>query len=156
LSEHDGVQRLSQEDQPLINIIEKGYETPTSATFVILLYNEAYRQARDIYLLRARASSETIDEFEMVQLIEQLKSLLLELDPTTEGAHALVWPYFIAAAESRDESSRHFFYTRLEHIWTTTGYNNVRIALIELKRIWRVQQFQRWTSLVPQIATVIM
>ncbi len=156
MSENDGVQRLSQESQPLISIIEKGYDAPPSANLVVLLYNEAYRQARDIYLLRARATSWPTNESNMVRLLQQLKSLLFDLDPTTEGAHTLVWPYFIAAAEISDESSRQFFYARLEHIWTTTRYNNVRVALMELKRIWWMQPFQRWTSLVPEIATVIM
>lgn len=150
------MQRLSQQAQPLVEIIEKEYETPSSAKLVVLLYNEAYRRARDIYVLRAQASSGLIDEIEMDFLVEQLKSLIFELDPTTEGAHALVWPYFIAAAESKEDSNRQFFYARLEHIWKTTGYNNVKIALVELKRIWRLQHFQRWTSIMPEIATVIM
>jgi len=126
---------------------------------MILLYNEAFRQARDIYLLRAQANSCVIDESHetrMRQLIQQLKLLLAELDPTTEGAHTLVWPYFIAAAESRDECDRQFFYKRLEHIWTTSGYENVKVALVELERIWQMQRLQRWTSIVPRIATIIM
>lgn len=156
MSEDDGVQRLTQEAQPLVNIIEKEYDTPASASVVVLLYNEAYRQARNIYLFRAEARSGVVDEVRMTQLVEQLRFMLLELDPTTEGAHALVWPYFIAAAESRDEANRQFFYARLEHIWESTGYNNVKVALVELRKIWTKQRFQRWTSIIPEIATVIM
>jgi len=150
------VERLSQATKPVIDIFERDSEPQKSTNLIVLLYNEAFRRARDIYLLRAQASSRIVDETKMMQLVQQLKSLLIELDPTTEGAHTLVWPYFIAAAESRDECDRHFFYSRLEHIWTTTGFHNIKVALTELERIWMRQESQRWTSIVPQIATIIM
>lgn len=91
----------------------------------------------------------------MPRRIESLKHLLIDLDPTAEGAHTLVWPYFIAGAESIIKDDRDFFRARLDHIWETTGYRNVLVAMNALDDIWK-RPSAPWTSWLPRIATIIM
>jgi hypothetical protein len=97
-----------------------------------------------------------VNEYLMDQLIEEFKWLLLELEPSSEGAHTLVWPYFIVAAESRTQEHRDFFYRRLNYIWSATGYRNIRVAMDALQKIWGQQGFERWTASLPDITTIIM
>jgi hypothetical protein len=92
----------------------------------------------------------------MAQLIEEFRWLLLELEPSSEGAHTLVWPYFIAAAESKTKEDREFFYRRLEYIWCTTGYRNVCVAMDAVQTIWGGQGGERWTKSLPDVTTIIM
>lgn len=122
----------------------------------LLLSNEAFRRAREIYLLRAQSISGLLDEKLMGSLITDFKMLLLELEPTTEGAHTLVWPYFIVAAESKSMGDREFFYKRLEYIWGTTGYWNVKVAMDALLEIWAQPGAERWTASLPNVATIVM
>lgn len=129
---------------------------PSLTRLTILLYSEAYCQASAIYLLRANSSHINIDGPLAIRLVAQLKDLLAGLDPSSAGAHTLVWPYFVAAAESVLEEHRTFFYQRLEFIWDTTGYRNVYIAMQALSRIWERRPEQRWTAMLPDIAMVIM
>ena len=91
-SESEGIARLSQVSQPLIDLFEvnAGERCKDSARKLsLLLYNEAFRRARDIYLLRVQLSG-LVNENLMAQLIEEFKWLLIELEPSSEGAHTLV------------------------------------------------------------------
>lgn len=127
----------------------------SSKSLALLLYNEAFCQARAIFLLRSQVILTEEEEAEMPLRIESLKQLLIDLDPTAEGAHTLVWPYFIAGAESTMQDDRDFFHTRLGHIWETTGYRNVLVAMNALEDIWK-RSSESWISWLPRIATVIM
>jgi hypothetical protein len=127
----------------------------SSKSLALLLYHEAFCQARAIYLLRSQVTLAEKEEAKMPQRIECLKALLIDLDPTAEGAHTLVWPYFIAGAESTIQEDRDFFHTRLGHIWGTTGYRNVLVAMNALQDIWKHPD-EPWTSWLPRIATIIM
>lgn len=124
-------------------------------SLALLLYHEAFCQARAIFLLRSQIILTEEEEAEMPSRVQSLKRLLIDLDPTAEGAHTLVWPYFIAGAESKMQDDRDFFHTRLSHIWDMTGYRNILVAMNALEDIWK-RPSQPWTSWLPQIATVIM
>jgi signal transduction protein with GAF and PtsI domain len=121
-----------------------------------LLYSEAFNRARNIYLQRASSLLNEETEQRMGILTDDLKDLLFQLDPTAQGAHALVWPYFVVAAESREIDFRHYFRDKLQYIWETTGYRNVHVAIMALPEIWRKQTTERWTSVLTRIKTVIM
>ncbi|KAK2683894.1 Fungal transcription factor [Fusarium oxysporum f. sp. vasinfectum] len=71
----------------------------------VLTGPEAYL---DFIIYRRRAESSLSDD-ESIHLVEQLRLKVLNLDCTTKGAHALVWTYFIAAAESILPEHREFF-----------------------------------------------
>jgi hypothetical protein len=147
---------LTHEYQPFsVELREVPLSTGSSKSISLLLYHEAFCQARAIYLLRAQIILTEEEEAEMPDRIERLKQLLIDLDPTAEGAHTLVWPYFIAGAESNIQNDRNFFHGRLGHIWETTGYRNVLAAMNALQDIWK-RPDESWTSWLPRIATVIM
>ena len=147
---------LTHEYQPFsVELREVPLSAGSSKSIALLLYHEAFCQARTIYLLRAQTVLTVEEEAEMPQRIQCLKQLLIDLDPTAEGAHTLVWPYFIAGAESAIQEDRDFFYARLNHIWETTGYRNVLVAMNALQDIWK-RPDEPWTSWLPRIATVIM
>jgi len=147
---------LTHEYQPFsVELRAVPLSVGSSKSLALLLYHEAFCQARAIYLLRSQATLTEEDEAEMPHRIERLKQLLIDLDPTAEGAHTLVWPYFIAGAESINTDDRDFFHSRLDHIWETTGYRNVLVAMNALQDIWK-RPDEPWTSWLPRIATVIM
>jgi hypothetical protein len=109
-----------------------------------LLYSEAFNRARNIYLQRATSLLNEETEQRLRILTDDLKDLLFQLDPTAQGAHALVWPYFVVTAESREIGFRHYFRDKLQYIWETTGYRNVQVAIGALPEIWRKQKIERW------------
>lgn len=147
---------LTHEYQPFsVELRAVPLSVGSSKSVALLLYHEAFCQARAIYLLRSQIILTEEEEAEMPLRVERLKQLLIDLDPTAEGAHTLVWPYFIAGAESIIQADRDFFYTRLGHVWETTGYRNVLVAMNALQDIWK-RPDEPWTWWLPRIATVIM
>jgi hypothetical protein len=152
ISEIDGVEKLFATPSPETG----GMEWPNPPVFTSLYYNEAYRQASAIYILRAQSEHIIIDDPLAIKLVARLKDLLTDVDPYSAGAHTLVWPYFVAAAESILPVHRTFFYQRLNHIWETTRYRNIKVAIDALDRIWARRGEERWTAMLPDIAMVIM
>lgn len=127
------------------------------------LYMDIFRQATEIYLLRARAAPSAdslladVDHFEMPARVTHMRSLFERVEPDAEGAHILVWPGFVTAAEARKEDDRRYFAAVLQRIWETTGYANVRRGLDALPGIWARQGGQqRWTAALPELRTVVM
>lgn len=154
LSEAEGVNTLQELADPLI-AIEPLAQSSTYQVNVRLL-NEAFRRASRIYLHRAQSYLTPGRDFKASEMLEDLRTLLSELDPTSHGAHTLVWPYFIAAAESSTDTHRQFFLKRLKHIEATTGFQNVSVAIGKLPSIWDKHSSERWTAALPQLSTVIM
>jgi hypothetical protein len=152
LSESDGVEELLAASSP-----ENGdLEWPHLPAFTRRYYSEAYRQASAIYLMRAQSDFINLEDPLAIKLVARLKDLLIDVDPSSAGAYTLVWPYFVAAAESVLTEHRVFFRQRLEHIWEATHYRNVKVAIEALERIWAKRGEKRWTAMLPSIATVIM
>ncbi|KIW04348.1 uncharacterized protein PV09_04637 [Verruconis gallopava] len=152
ISETDGVEQLLATSSP-----ETGdLEWPQPPIFSRKSYSEAYRQSSAIYLLRAQSEFINLDDPIAIKLVARLKDLLIDVDPSSPGAHTLVWPYWVAACEALLEEHRLFFYQRLLHIWETTRYRNVKIAIDALESIWERRGEVRWTAMLPDIAMVIM
>lgn len=122
----------------------------------IRLYNEAFRRAAQIYLHRSRSYLNPGNDFQAMEMLNDFQQLLIDLDPTTQGAHTLVWPYFIAAAESSTETHRQYFVEKLRHIESATGYRNVSVAIQKLPDLWKRQRTERWTISLPRLMTVVM
>lgn len=74
---------------------------------------------------------------------------VISLEPSVEGAHALVWTCFIAAAESVQSEHRQFFSHRLASLFECTRFGTIPKALELLDTIWRKQGKKKWTELVP-------
>jgi hypothetical protein len=152
ISEYDGVHKLLEDPSP--GTIAS--EWPTEVCLTQDVYTEAYRQARHLYLSRAQAELHPFDDVDTILLVERLKKLLEEVEPNDLGAHVLVWPYFVGAAEAILAEHRAFFHQRLDHIWLTTKYRNVKVAIDSLDNIWAHRRTKRWTSMLPDIGMVIM
>lgn len=77
-----------------------------------------------------------------------MRQKVLHLSASTKGAHALVWAYFIAAAESILPEHREFFTTRLIRLYDVTKFGSIPIALQALGNIWMWQGLRKWTEVV--------
>jgi hypothetical protein len=109
------------------------------------LMRSAIHDACGIYRRRAVSS---LSQDESIHLIEQMRQKVIGLDCSTKGAHALVWTYFIAAAESTLPEHREFFSGRLKSLYQVTGFGSIPVALQALKTIWSMQGTRRWTEIV--------
>lgn len=93
----------------------------------------------------------------MPDRIAHIRSLFEQVDPSAPGSHTIVWPAFIAAAESREEENREFFSSILKRLWQSTGYANVLRGLDALPALWERQgRGQRWTAALQELKTVVM
>lgn len=80
--------------------------------------------------------------------LETLKETVKGLEPSVEGAHALVWTCFVAAAESVLPEHRLFFSHRLGSLYECTRFGTIPKALELLDMIWKKQGKKKWTELV--------
>jgi hypothetical protein len=106
---------------------------------------DAIRIACEIYRRRAEC---ILPHDESIGLLEQLRLAVIDINHNTEGSHALVWSYFIGAAESVLPSHRDFFTERLRALFNRTKFRSIPRALVALERIWAMQGFRRWTEVV--------
>ncbi|KAL4730905.1 hypothetical protein ACLX1H_002947 [Fusarium chlamydosporum] len=88
-------------------------------------------------IYRRRAESSLTDD-ESIHLVEQLRQKVLNLDSKTKGVHALVWTYFVAAAESILPEHRKFFSSRLADLYSVTNFGSIPVAVKALSTIWRM------------------
>ena len=151
IDEADGAQALLKTFSPTPMA-----DWPDSISLSQEIYNAAYQQACDIYILRASSQFIDLTDEQSIGLVTRLRDLLAAVNPSTAGAHTLVWPYFVGAAESLLPEHRDFFQERLQHMWTTTRYRNVKVAIDALPRLWAQRGRSRWTKMLREVATVIM
>lgn len=104
------------------------------------------------------ALDETYSPLEsMPDRIAHIRALFGQVDPSAPGSHTIVWPAFIAAAESREKEDREFFSSILRRLWQSTGYANVLRGLDALPELWeRQDRGQRWTAALQELKTVVM
>lgn len=139
---------------------------------------DIFREATEIYLIRAQAAEEADTTFSacassvalgsctstfitacnmIAPRLAYLRTLLEQVDSSAPGSHTVVWPAFVAAAESQSEGDKEFFTAVLRRIWDETGYANVLRALDSLPAIWEKQgRSQNWTAALPDLKTVVM
>lgn len=161
VDESRSVANLGEHTSPVVPFDDMQLEKAMKpgSYFKIPLYAKAYSLARDVYLHRARSSTDDLKYTETTEsstIFFELKHLLVGLDQTAAGAHTMVWPYFVGAAESSTAEDREFFHKRLEYICHTTGYDNVRVALDVLEQLWAHPGTERWTALLPKISSTII
>lgn len=110
-----------------------------------MVMKDAIRQACQLY--RNRALQYTSCELS-IESVERLRQTVLTLEPSVEGCHALVWTYFIAAAESVLPEHRDFFSNRLRGLFEYTRFGSIPLALETLQHIWATQSSSCWTEIV--------
>ncbi|KAF5001621.1 hypothetical protein FGRMN_927 [Fusarium graminum] len=106
-------------------------------------------------IYRRRAESSLSDD-ESIHLVEQLRQKVLNIDSRTKGAHALVWTYFIASAESILPEHRVFFSQRLADLYSVTNFGSIPAALRMLRTIWGMQGTRRWTEIVSNETPILI
>lgn len=116
-------------------------------------YKAAIQSACNIYITRATLNPLHRDT---VRDLDKLQNLCELVQPSTPGHHALVWVYFIAAAESSTFLHRQFFTTRLQEVYLRTRFHNIPTALDALHEIWKVQGERRWTESLPEALPVFI
>lgn len=129
------------------------YELPPESRHnrVLWVVRQAFIEASQIYILRATTNHDLWDR------LESLKQLVSRVDPDEQGAHALVWVCFIAAADSTDPEHRRFFTERMNQVFAKTKFQNIVAAVRTLPEIWAQQGSGRWTSNLIQLTpTLIM
>ncbi|KAJ4387486.1 hypothetical protein N0V93_008078 [Gnomoniopsis smithogilvyi] len=138
------------------------------------LYIDIVREATEIYLLRVKApdNSSSISASSQPRThsgttraasdgtdsrLASIRCLFEKVNPSAPGSHTMVWPAFVAAAESQQNDDRMFFTAVLQRIWDSTGYANVLKGLDALPEIWEQQKRGRnWTSMLSTLKTVVM
>ncbi|KAF5020738.1 hypothetical protein F66182_7240 [Fusarium sp. NRRL 66182] len=117
------------------------------------IIRSAIFDACNIYRRRAESS---LRPEESIHLVEQLRQKVLNLDSETKGAHALVWTYFIAAAESTLPEHREFFSDRLESLYSVTNFGSIPSAVKALRTIWAMQGTRRWTEIISSETPILV
>jgi hypothetical protein len=120
--------------------------TPDSQHYVhINLIKDAIRIACEIYRRRAESM---LSHNESIGLLELLRLRVLDMGSDTEGAHALVWTYFVGASESVLHSHRDFFTERLRGLYDRTKFRSIPAALETMEKTWAMQGLRRWTEFI--------
>ncbi|KAI8960499.1 fungal-specific transcription factor domain-containing protein [Daldinia sp. FL1419] len=115
------------------------------------VYEQSYRLAGEIYTARADSEVSPLGdlvslEYYMEDRIQQIRNLCEQLDPTAPGSHVIVWPIFVAAAESLSEDHRQYFAGVLERLYRLTGYANISRGFNILPELWMQRNTKSWTS----------
>ncbi|KAM0512519.1 hypothetical protein ACHAPE_008842 [Trichoderma viride] len=154
-SETKGLQMLSKRPDYYLDFMSSSpslNQDPEQYANVSVM-KEAIRQACALY--RNRALHLITDE-ESIQSVERLRETVLDLDPSVDGSHALVWTYFVAAAESILPEHREFFSHRLQSLYSCTQFGTIPIAVQTLEHIWANQGSQRWTQVVTRHRPILI
>jgi hypothetical protein len=121
----------------------------TTATVI----REATKDACLIYQNRARSCPSPQDS---LLAIEMLRRRVLPIEAHVPGAHALVWTYFVAAADSVLPEHRQFFSSRLRELHGVTSFGSIPTALRALETIWEQQETRKWTEIISKELPVLV
>ncbi|KAL5354730.1 hypothetical protein ACLOAV_000819 [Pseudogymnoascus australis] len=120
-----------------------------------MVMKDAIRQACQLYRNRAlqytasmSVTSKPCATELSIESVERLRQTVLDLEPSVDGCHALVWTYFVAAAESVLPEHRDFFSNRLRVLFECTRFGSIPLALETLQHIWATQSSSCWIEIV--------
>ncbi|KAK3303837.1 uncharacterized protein B0T15DRAFT_541379 [Chaetomium strumarium] len=138
------------------------------------LYESIWRCAVEMYILRANCPDTTTTTTStsstqqepaeqqqytaiLLRTTAHLRSLFEQLDLSAAGAHTIVLPAFVGAAEARSEHDCDLFVAVLNSIAEEMGYGNVVQGVAALPRLWeRRAGGKRWTAVLPSLGILIM
>lgn len=95
---------------------------------------------------------DAVDNFNINKLVERISLI----PPCSPGAHALVWPCFVAGAETADPGQRAFFVDYMNSIYARTKFRNIPTAVRSLENIWARKGGKRWTQCLPELSNVLV
>ncbi len=113
----------------------------------------AIRDACEIYRRRAEC---TLGEQESVSLLRSLRQKVMYLSHEVEGSHALVWTYFVAAAESTLPEDRDFFTQRLTALYGRTRFRSITVGLEALRKLRLKNEQWRWPEVLANEMPVLV
>lgn len=152
--EHKGAQVLQNKQGNYLDFINYTV-SPFSKHFEPLqTMRAAIEDAGEIYTLRAESK---LAECESIARLNNLREKTMHLHEEIDGTHALVWTYFVAAAESILDEHREYFTSRLEKLYERTRFRSITVAIDVLQKLWRVGREKRWTELlVTELPVLVM
>ncbi|KAI1627305.1 putative aminotransferase [Exophiala viscosa] len=119
---------------------------PEHSVLMSLLF-DIMTQACRLYVLRASTDPPLCDTVQLVEDFKQLAEKVADYEHVV-GHHLLLWPYFVAGAESSTIPHRRYFSQKMQAMYRTTRCENTLKAMHQLDRIWEAQSTTRWTSLL--------
>ncbi|XWX02400.1 hypothetical protein V2A60_010437 [Cordyceps javanica] len=151
-SPQKGLEMLRRRSVDYLSFMSYCPYTPEQQVFVDKM-TEIMRQACKIFENRA---SKTATPESSTASVEQMRQTVGDMDLETEGSHALVWPFFVAAAESALPEHRDFFASRLKQLFSNTRFGSIPVALDTLKYIWSKSDTTSWTDVVTRERQVLI
>lgn len=139
LNEQEGIEIISESLFNRLDWIPNDF--PPEHHLAVEISHKTFVEAFQIYLRRANGDSTAVNAS-----VKKLRSLVSELPPSAHGAHALVWPCFVAAIESIEQDDRAFFLQRLAQIHARTRFGNVQAAIESIPRLCDLNETKSWTS----------
>ncbi|RAL13387.1 Zn(II)2Cys6 transcription factor [Aspergillus homomorphus CBS 101889] len=144
----EGVKALS-------NPVDSGMWLPSDVS-ADAQHNETLSLARQAFTLGAQISLMRMTSNENSWHVrEKLRQLLCQAHPTDPGAHAFVWPCFVAAADSTEPEYREFFSNYMKAIHTKTLFGNITKALDSLPTIWDPKS-KIWTETLTDVSRILI
>jgi hypothetical protein len=112
-----------------------------------------FAAASRIYIRRASMLDPSQEQKAATQdLLDRLESI----PPYTPGAHALVWPCFVAGAEAEKPGQRAFCVEYMYAIYKRTRFKNVPVAIHSLEELWARKGDRRWTQCLSEFSHVLI
>ncbi|KAI7316608.1 hypothetical protein KC315_g10696 [Hortaea werneckii] len=118
----------------------------------VLCLEEAVHLAKDIFLEDFNAEHHPVA---CHIRLERLRDMTSSISLATPGMHALVWPYFVAAASSRSQDHREYFVFKLRQIHEKTPMDNILIAIERLEEIWERFPSGGWTKCLGRFRPIL-
>lgn len=121
---------------------------------LISIVAEAARICSRIYSDRSRPDGLKTDG-----AVTQLMQVISQIPPDAAAANALVWVYFIGAADSDTVEQHDFFIERLVESYERSGWANIAAGLLVLELIWqrpRQSSSESWAIILPEISTTFV
>ncbi|KAI1388754.1 uncharacterized protein F4822DRAFT_256191 [Hypoxylon trugodes] len=133
---------------PCLHRINSHYECTDYETW-FPIYEELFRLAGEICVAREGSAvlpTTLVDHIR--DCVTQIKLASENIEENTPGFHAIVWPVFVAAAESFSDSNRRYFTTVLKQLWERTSHVNILRGLEVLPDIWAQRGKRSWISMI--------
>lgn len=120
-------------------------------------YEQIFDHATEIYSMRMESAESTVhpDRY-MKDRIQNLRMLCEQLDLAAPGAHVIVWPIFVAAAESKSDDDRHYFTDVLRRLYEKVGYANIHRGIEVLPELWAQRKKTSWVSALAEYKGLVI
>ncbi|ATY60988.1 Fungal transcriptional regulatory [Cordyceps militaris] len=151
-SPQKGVEMLRRRSVDYLSFMSYCPSTPEQQVFI----NAMTRVITEACRIFERRAARTATPESSTDSLERMRDMVVDMDLETEGSHALVWAFFIAAAESTRPQHREFFASRLKQLFSNTRFGSIPVALDTLQYIWSKSDTTSWTDVVTRERQVLI